>query len=110
MFVKMDKKTTLEENFIKALVVEKDMVAIGVHNTQEDSKDIGKKPQSLMSKSSEKEIADLESVVKSLKLINEVSDLKRRTRKFPPTKNSSRHSSSVITIPYPSPIKFQISI
>lgn len=83
MFVKRAKKVALEEKVTNALAIEKYLVAVGVHNMQEDSKASGKKSQASMSKSYGKEIYDLESVVKSLKkLTNEASDLKRSTRKI----------------------------
>lgn len=83
MFFKRYSKDTLALNFAKTLLVEKDMRSIGVivdFDDSKDSKDVGNKTEASSIKTKEKDYFDMESLAKSLKILNnELSKLKRNS-------------------------------
>lgn len=79
--IKQDAKPIILENYEEAIVIEKDLHAIGVINNDEsvmDSKDASRKSQAMASKVRDKEATDIETLTCLVKnLIMEVFELKQ---------------------------------
>lgn len=94
-FIKRVARPTLIEKYEEAIVVEKELHVIGVivdDESSKDSKGMGKRPQTIVSKAKEKEANDIESLTHLVKsLTTEVVEIKQWTSETTVNNKPSRY-------------------